>query len=114
LVRDGVRCFATGQHAMFGQKSSHLPTRSRYHCQEISKKHYIVVVDEVRIWACWGGANLPESQLTKNIRYKSRYHIVFGAINTAHQKTGNDDIKGFRSLQFLPTSWRNHNFVLAD
>jgi hypothetical protein len=26
---------------MFGQKSSHLPTRSRYHCQEISKKHYI-------------------------------------------------------------------------
>jgi hypothetical protein len=89
-------------------------TRSRYHCQEISKKHYIVVVDEVRIWACWGGANLPESQLTKNIRYKSRYHIVFGAINTAHQKTGNDDIKGFRSLQFLPNSWRNHNFVLAD
>jgi hypothetical protein len=44
---------------MFGQKSSHLPTRSRYHCQEISKKHYIVVIDEVRIWACWGGANLP-------------------------------------------------------
>jgi hypothetical protein len=70
---------------MFGQKSSHLPTRSRYHCQEISKKHYIVVVDEVRIWACWGGANLPESQLTKNIRYKIDI-TLFSVLSTPHTK----------------------------
>jgi hypothetical protein len=57
---------------------------------------------------------LPVSQLTENIRYKMDI-TLFSVLSTPHtKKTGNDGIKGFRSLQFLPTSWRNHNFVLAD
>jgi hypothetical protein len=45
------------QQEMFDQEFFYIPTRIFCHCQEFTKKHYIVAIKRAGIWGCRGVDN---------------------------------------------------------